>query len=214
MSQPTSEPADRLFTAAAELRHLVDLFTDRALDDELLEDVSEVARGLSARLARAPRWDRGALLAEGLKSVESEETRRKGFPYRAVAGPANPSGIPMALHFGEGMVTTEVTLQSMHSGAPGRGHGGVLAGILDEFAGAAPQLVGTMAATARLTVDYRAPIPLGEPLQLRVWVHEHEGEKIFVRGDARRDGDLIAEVEALFIEIDYGAIDTSGAARH
>jgi acyl-CoA thioesterase FadM len=86
--------------------------------------------------------------------------------------------------------------------------------VFDEFAGTAPRLVGATAVTARLTIDYRAPIPIGEPLQLRAWVHEQEGRKIFVRGDARRGEDLIAEVEGLFIIIDYAAIDTSGAARH
>ncbi len=213
MSQPTSAPVDRLFTAAAGLRELVNLFTDRELDDELLGEITDVSRELSAKVAQAPPWDRRALLEESLEAPDSLEGRRTGFPYRAIAGPANPAASPMTLHFGEGVVTTEITLDPMHGGAPGRGHGGVLAGIFDELGGAAPRLVGAMVATARLTVDYRAPIPIGEPLQLRAWVHEQEGRKIFVRGDARGD-DLIAEVEGLFIAIDYSAIDTSGAARH
>lgn len=77
-----------------------------------------------------------------------------------------------------------------------------------------PRTVGAMAATARLTIDYRSPIPLGEPMQLRAWVHEHAGRKIYVHGDARRGDDLIAEMQALYVAIDYTTIDTSGAARH
>ncbi|MFN8104436.1 MAG: PaaI family thioesterase [Acidimicrobiia bacterium] len=214
MSPPTSAHVDRLFAAAASLRDLVDLFTDRELGDDLLAEITETARTLSDKVAQAPHWDRQAVLEAGLVAPDSEEGRRTGFPYRAIAGAANPAATPMALHFEEDAVTTEVTLRPMHSGAPGRGHGGVLAGLLDEFAGAAPRLVDVMAATARLTVNYRGPIPLGEPLQLRAWVHERDGRKIFVRGEARRGDDLVADMEALFIAIDYGSIDTSGAARH
>lgn len=208
MNQRSGASIDRLFAAASGLRELVNLFTDRELDDDLLDEIAEVARELSAQVQRAPRWDRRAVLEEGLRSSDSEEGRRTSFPYRAIAGPANPSATPMTLHFDEGVVSTEVTFQPMHGGAPGRGHGGVLAGILDEFAGAVPRLVGVMAATARLTVNYQAPIPIGEPLQLRGWVHEHDDRKIFVRGDARCGDDLIADLEALFIDIDYTAIDT------
>ena len=209
-----STPENRLFTAAAGLREVVNLFTDRDLDDELLEEITEVARTLSTKMEQAPRWDRQAVLETDLGRRDSEEGRRTGFPHRAVAGPANPSAIPLEVHFADGVAMTEITLQPMHGGAPGRGHGGVLAAIFDEFAGAAPRVVGVMAATARLTVNYRSPIPIGEPLQLRVWVHEHDGRKIFVHGDARRGDDLIADIEALYIAIDYTAIDTSGAARH
>lgn len=216
VNQPPSVPVDQLFAAAAALRELVNLFTDRELDDDLLAEITETARRLSTEIEKAPPWDRQEALEFGLRAPDTDEGRRTGFPHRAIAGAANPSANPMTLtlDFGEGVVSTEITLQPMHVGAPGRGHGGVLAGIFDEFAGAAPRLVGAMGATARLCVNYRAPIPIGEPLQLRAWVDEHDGRKIHVRGDARRGDDLIADIEALYIVIDYTAIDTSGAARH
>lgn len=210
----TTPPDERLFTAADALRDLVDLFCDREPEGELLEKITEVARGLSAKLEAAPRWDRQAALEAGLTGLDSEDGRRHSFVHRAVAGPANPSAIPIEFHFDDGVASSEVTFGAMHGGAPGRGHGGVLAGILDEFAGVVPGHVGAMAATARLTVNYRAPIPIGEPLALRAWVHERDGRKIYVRGEARRGVDLIADMEALYIAIDYSAIDTSGAARH
>ncbi|MCZ7631080.1 MAG: PaaI family thioesterase [Microthrixaceae bacterium] len=154
-------------------------------------------------------------MEESLRSPDRVPGRRGGFYYRAIAGPANPAGLPLDLSVADGVLNAEITLGPMHSGAPGRGHGGVLAGVFDEFAGSAPRfLTDSMAATARLTIHYRAPIPLGEPIQLRAWVHAHEGRKIHVKGDARRGDLVMAEVEGLFIKIDYAAIDTSGAARH
>jgi acyl-coenzyme A thioesterase PaaI-like protein len=215
-NRPPSAPLDRLFATSEALRELLNLFCDRELDDELLAEVAEVARALSAKISTAPPWDRQAELEAGLKAPDTHEGRRTGFPHRAIAGAANPCAHPMILDldFDEGVVTTEVILQPMHGGAPGRGHGGVLAGIFDEFAGAAPRLAGTMGATARLCINYRAPIPVGEPLALRAWVERHENRKVFVAGDARRGDQVIADIEALFVVIDYGAIDTSGAARH
>ncbi len=209
-----STPTDRLFTAAAALRGLVNLFTDRELDEGLLDEITEVAERLSAKVEQAPCWDRQAVLDADLDRVDSEDGRVTGFAHRAVAGRANPGAMPFEFRIEDGVATTEITLQPMHGGAPGRGHGGVLAAIFDEFAGVVPPTVGAMAATARLTVNYRSPIPIGEPMQLRAWVHEHGGRKIFVHGDARLGDDLIADMEALYVAIDYTTIDTSGAARH
>lgn len=215
MHEPSGTSPDPLFDAAAALRHLVDLFCDREVAPELLARITTAAEDLSAAVAEEPRWDRQAMLEESIRDPYRRDGRRGGFYYRGVAGPANPAALPLELRVIDGVLLTEVTLGPMHSGAPGRGHGGVLAGIFDEFAGSAPRfLTDSMAATGRLTIHYRAPIPLGVPLQLRAWVHDHEGRKIHVRGDARRGDDVIAEVEGLFIQIDYAVIDTSGAARH
>lgn len=214
-SENTAEDAtDALFATAASLRRLVNLFTDRELDNKLLDEITSVADDLSARIEEARQWDRKATLEAGLAGLNMDDGRRKGFPYRAISGPANPAGAPMVIYFSEDMVTTEVTFEPMHGGAPGRGHGGILAGFFDDFAGAAPRLLGMMAVTARLTVRYRSPIPMGKPLTLRAWVDSHQGRKLNVRGDARRGDEVIADLEALYIAIDYNAIDTSGEARH
>lgn len=214
-SQPAStDTTEKLFATAASLRRLVNLFTDRELAEDLLDEIAAVADEISEKIEVAPRWDRRAALEAGLAGLNKDEGRRKGFPHRAISGPANPSATPMEIHFTDDMVTTEVIFEPMNGGAPGRGHGGVLAGFFDDFAGATPRLLGLMAATARLTVRYRSPIPIGEPLTLRAWVDSHQGRKINVRGDARRGDTVIADLEALYIAIDYDAIDTSGKARH
>lgn len=215
-SSPTGAPEDRLFATAATLRELVNLFCDRELDDDLLDEIAAAARQLSEQVAAAPQWDRQVALVEGLRAPDTGEGRRSGFPHRAVGGDANPGAHPMAMEFDfdAGLLSTEVTFQPMHGGAPGRVHGGVLAGVFDEFAGATLRLAGTRGATARLCINYRAPIPMGVPLRFTGWVDHREDRKIVVRGDARRGEDLIADFEGLFVVIDYAAIDTSGDARH
>ncbi len=214
MEEHAQDHTDKLFATAASVRRLVNLFTDREVDDPLLDEIAAAADQLSAKIETAPQWDRRAMLEASLAGLNMDDGRRKGFPFRAISGPANPSATPMHLHFTEDMVTTEITFEPMNGGAPGRGHGGVMAGFFDDFAGAVPRLLGLMAATARLTVRYRSPIPIGEPVELRAWVDSHSGRKINVKGDARRGDEVIAELEALYIAIDYTAIDTSGEARH
>lgn len=210
----TIDVTEKLFETAASLRRLVNLFTDRELDPDLLDEITTIADEMADRIELLPQWDRQAMLEASLAGLNKDDGRRKGFPHRAISGPANPTATPMVLHFGDDIVTTEITFETMNGGAPGRGHGGMLAAFFDDFAGAAPRLLGLMAATARLTVRYRSPIPIGEPLELRAWVDSHQGRKINVRGDARRGDEVIADLEALYIAIDYNAIDTSGEARH
>lgn len=212
--QGEGDDREQLFEAAAALRRVVNLFTDRELDPGTIDEIIAGADRLAELMEPAPAWDRDAVLMAGLAGLNKDDGRRKGFPYRAVSGPANPAATPMVIRFSEDMVTTEVTFDPMTGGAPGRGHGGVLAAFFDDFAGAAPRLVDVMAVTARLTVRYRSPIPMGEPMMLRAWVDSVQGRKVNVKGDARRGDEVIADLEALYIAIDYTAIDTSGSARH
>lgn len=62
--------------------------------------------------------------------------------------------------------------QSMHQGYPGRMHGGVLTGILDETMGramnyGAGEQVGAWGVTANLDVRFLLPVPLDEELIAR-----------------------------------------------
>lgn len=214
--EPGGISDDKLFTTAAALRELVNLFCDREPDDDVLDEIADAARRLSAKVEQAPQWDRQEALERGLTVAETHEGRSRGFPHRAVGGLANPAAQPMVMDFDfdEGVLRTEVTFHPMHSGAPGRVHGGVLAGVLDEFAGAILRLADTRGATGRLTINYRSPIPMGIPLAFRGWVDHREGRKVVVRGEVHRGDELIADMEGLMVVIDYAAIDTSGNARH
>lgn len=64
-------------------------------------------------------------------------------------------------------VLARFTGQDIHQGYPGRFHGGVLAGILDETLGRAIRLEygdDVWGVTAELTLRYRQPVPLGVEL--------------------------------------------------
>jgi len=50
-----------------------------------------------------------------------------------------------------------------------------------------------------LTVRYREPTPIHEPIELVGWIDRIDGRKVFTKGEMRCDGRLTAEAEGIFI---------------
>ena len=91
--------------------------------------------------------------------------------YEAPALPAN-NGIDDGAAVGGMEVLARFTGQSIHQGYPGRMHGGIITGILDETIGRAINIGEgeqpmTWGVTAELTVRFRKPVPLGVELTAR-----------------------------------------------
>ncbi len=102
-------------------------------------------------------------------------------------------------------VTADYTVPARYQGYPGVVHGGIIAAMLDEvtsrtiFRGEPPRFV----VTARLSVRYRKPVPVETPLRLTGRVVEEKGRAITVAGEIRLvDGTLLAEAEAVIVEVD------------
>ena len=75
------------------------------------------------------------------------------------------------------------TLGDAFEGAPGRAHGGMVAALFDEAMGFVLSIACTPAFTGRLTVTYRAPVPIGVPLEFRARLTGRDGRKL---SDGRR----------------------------
>jgi acyl-coenzyme A thioesterase PaaI-like protein len=122
-----------------------------------------------------------------------------------VCGVDNPNGLH--LHFYEtapGEVTAEYTVPDHFQGYPGVVHGGVVAAMLDEVSGRAhmgedpPRFMYT----ARLDVRYRKNVPIGQPLRLVGRAGKSRGRMATATGQIfGPDGDLLAEAEALLVNI-------------
>ncbi|HEX2979072.1 MAG TPA: PaaI family thioesterase [Anaerolineaceae bacterium] len=87
-----------------------------------------------------------------------------------VCGVENEHGLGLKFYeTGPGEVIAEVTVPEHFQGYPGVVHGGIVASMLDEVAGRT--LMGDVSprfmVTARLTVRYRKPVPLGAKLVLK-----------------------------------------------
>ena len=91
----------------------------------------------------------------------------------AAAAPGNgENGGSAAAAHGALEVLARFTGQEIHQGYPGRMHGGIITGILDETIGRAINIGEgeqpmTWGVTAELTVRFRKPVPLGVELTAR-----------------------------------------------
>lgn len=86
-------------------------------------------------------------------------------------------------------------------GPPGHVHGGALAALLDECMGMAALATGRVCVAARLEVDFRAMLPLGEAVTVETEVGDATRRKVPVRGRVVYGGAVVAEATGLFVEI-------------
>jgi acyl-coenzyme A thioesterase PaaI-like protein len=87
-------------------------------------------------------------------------------------GELNEGGLRLALHADGAGCWTEVTLEPKFQGWESVAHGGIVATLLDEVM--AWSVIGrdTWGVTARLSVAFRHPIPIGRPIRAEGWVTE------------------------------------------
>lgn len=103
---------------------------------------------------------------------------------------------------GAGHARARVWFGPEAEGPPGHVHGGALAALLDEAMGMAALATGRVVVAARIEVDFRSMVPLGEVLTAELTVGEAAGKKVPVRAVLRRaGGETSCEAFGLFVEI-------------
>jgi uncharacterized protein (TIGR00369 family) len=110
----------------------------------------------------------------------------------------------LCLDDAERAMQVELACSADHEGGPGVAHGGWVAAVLDELLGQLAVEYSDRVVTANLSIDYRRPVPIDQPLIGRArWVSQ-EGRKIRTAGSiclAANDA-VLAEASGLFILID------------
>lgn len=141
-------------------------------------------------------------------------------------GPANEEGFQIESYLGpdgETLVAAVDPDTRFTSGAPNVAWGGYVASLVDchsvwtaiTFAhrvenrplGSEPRIEYV---TGSLSVEYRAPTPLDEPIRLRAWVAGDIGRKATVRSEVGPEGETTAEGEVVAVRVDAG----KGSSRH
>lgn len=119
-------------------------------------------------------------------------------------GQANPHGHHLVAHRdGATAVVAEHTFDARHVGAAGVAHGGAVATVLDDLYGFTLYLVGELAVTRHLTVEYLRPVVLGSPYQLRAQFDHRAGRKLHLSATLTDPhGQLTVRSEALFVVVD------------
>jgi len=85
-------------------------------------------------------------------------------------GTLNEHGLRLELHLGERRSWTELTLDERFEGWVGIAHGGIVATILDEVMAWSLVAEDNWGVTARMSIDYRRPIPVGTPVRAEGWI--------------------------------------------
>jgi acyl-coenzyme A thioesterase PaaI-like protein len=126
-------------------------------------------------------------------------------PFSPMMGRANPVAPPIELDFDGKRAIGIVTLGVAHQGADGLVHGGIIASLYDEVLAAANMASGVAGPTAKLSVRYRRPTPLGEPLRFEAWVDKRVGRRIHTLGRCFFGETRVTDAEGVFVQITAGS---------
>jgi acyl-coenzyme A thioesterase PaaI-like protein len=195
---------DARLAAAAALRRLGHALVGHEVDDITFHAIAQWAE------AQLPMIEAGAPRSRPVDDMKrrlfdappADGDSMDHFPDCVVSGRANPMGIAIEVHREGDDAIARVTLGAAFEGAPGRAHGGIVAAVFDDTMGFVLSMVRTPAFTGRLSVSYRAPTPVLEPLEFRCRLRERDGRKLQIVGEARHGDTVVAEAQGLFIAID------------
>jgi acyl-coenzyme A thioesterase PaaI-like protein len=104
----------------------------------------------------------------------------------------------------EGKVRAQMRAPADFEASPGIAHGGWTAAIMDEVCGHVPIRLGSFSVTGKLTVEYKAPVPVGVDLEVLAWATGNKHGLWKVTGEMRMTGsdEVLSRAEGLFVERD------------
>jgi acyl-coenzyme A thioesterase PaaI-like protein len=127
-----------------------------------------------------------------------------------VSGRTNPMGIGLhVVRLGDTAVAV-TTLGPAFEGAPGRAHGGIVGAILDETMGYVLPIIGEMAYTANLSIDYVGPAPLGTEITFTARLRDRADRKLWIEAVGESADGVFVRAEALFLAVDLTKFTNAG----
>ena len=104
-------------------------------------------------------------------------------------GTLNTHGLQLELHAGGERCWTEITLDRRFEGWDGIAHGGIVCTLLDEVMAWALVEHDHWGVTARMSVDFKRPVPIGRPVRAEGRVVGVRRRLVDAAGVVRRPGD-------------------------
>jgi uncharacterized protein (TIGR00369 family) len=136
-----------------------------------------------------------------LEDIRHPDGRIQIRPHDCFAcGTLNEHGLKLELHAGAGRCWTELTLAQRFGGWAGIAHGGIVTTILDEVMAWALIEHDHWGLTARMTVEFKRPVPIGSRIRGEGWVVEARRRVITAAGQLLdADGAVLATSEGLYV---------------
>lgn len=198
---------------AQAIRRQVEACVELSAEPEVIRELADRACALAEDLEAVAPGKPFGLVEAGWTGQGSLDY----LPFSPIMGRLNPASYGLSIHPEGERAIGLVTLNETAEGALGLAHGGVLSGIWDEVLAAANAIAQTGGPTGSLTIRYRLPTPLYEPLRFAAWVERIDERKVLVRGECTLGEDVLTEAEGVFIRlrrpgIDWHAQDQARAA--
>jgi acyl-coenzyme A thioesterase PaaI-like protein len=195
----TEPDTDARVALATALRELGQALVSREVPDAVLESITPSVASALASVSSYPvrrRPDDG-MRRDVLEGTPADGDVIRHFDDCPVSGVANPFSMTINARRHGAEVAARVVLGPAFEGAPGRAHGGPVAAMFDDVLGflGAVHVVGTYA--VELTVQYRAPFPLGQDVAVRAWVESRDDRRLVSVGQATHGGQLVAEARCI-----------------
>jgi uncharacterized protein (TIGR00369 family) len=146
----------------------------------------------------------------------TQRTKQPNSSMCFVCGVDNPFGLKLAFYEDDdGRVWCEFTPAEVFQGYPDRLHGGIVAAVLDEALGRTVIGRGIWAVTARMSLRYHRPTPLGEKLVAMGELVQQRKRIVEARGELRLpDGQVAVEASATYVVLpEEGAAEMEEALR-
>jgi hypothetical protein len=190
------------FELVKRTRELIDAVVLAAADPTLLEDAAARIAEVTADLTARPREHHLMLVRHSDGRIESLTQAGSGrlnpqapdieWLHRPTEPPAGTE--PRAVE-----VTARCTFGVRHGGSPGRVHGSVLAGVLDEVTGIAIRAAGAGGMTVNLDVSMKGAVPIGVPATITARFTGREGRKSYATGEVTIDGVVLAAARVIYV---------------
>ena len=119
-------------------------------------------------------------------------------------GAANPAGMKLTFELDLDARRTRgsFALGANYAGGGGFAHGGIIGVVLDEAMGKLSKINDEKAVTAEMTVEYRKPVPVDQPIVVEGWQEEEKGRNRFRIAEIRDpQGNLLARGKGRFVVV-------------
>jgi acyl dehydratase len=116
-------------------------------------------------------------------------------------GTLNAGGLHLDLHVDGARCWTDLEIPSRFQGWDEIAHGGIVSTILDEVMAWSLVDADNWGLTARMTVEFKRPVPLGRPVHAEGWITQAKRRIVTTAGriDDATTGETLATAEATYV---------------